>query len=927
MIDNQSMRTQNIGLFCLLLLIAVSLIYSSPVVADETSPIEREYQQARDYFNNQNYEKAKFALESLLDRSPHAPLKRKMHYLLGVTLKNMGDAPTESLRHFHRVYSDTPTDDITDDALFYSAEILYKQLEQPGTAIPYLGTIRSHFPDADFNDEARNLLASIDDTIDTQSAPGPKTYSPGNIPPPKVKLNFREVELQDFINTYSEITGTNFLIGTEISGTITLIGKDGIPVYDLFEVFIDILETRGYTAVKQKNHYKIQQVQRALQGGVGTEKSRSGLRSEFFNMKGLPWNDVINAINSLLPQSKNLIRMKELNRILVTARPSSLETVASTLDTFRNMKIHDERTVVFDYTPEHVGLTEVSSKLETLLSNYEDQENFNILTSKNTGKLMVVLPSSKKDRAEILLRQIDRDVDDKLTDQLEVEIFRLEHAKVDQIEQKITELLDVLPGNFASENIKIVTDKRQKALIVSSTSSNALSIIRNTIDELDRKSKTMPENIRVFQLKHANEEDVSQTLQEIKNLLPGEYPGGEVKFIANERRRSIIVAAESTKVFGIVEDVIDQLDKSDVQQPMSHHVYNVKNSDAGPLAEKLTSLFEAQEQPDDGRALRVTADEQSNSLVVSASSQQWDTVKRMLERLDRPKKQVLVDVYIAEASRDNIRELGVQWNAEGLIKIDNTRREVRGGPNFEAGSLEPPTDASGNPLNPARPARSLFGVFEPGGNSLQAILTAFDEKNKIELLSSSHIVANDNEESTLSVGRIVPLKTQEQQSTSGQSSVVNSFEFEDVGVELKLTPTLGSDSEVTLSIKQSIEEVIDSEGQGLPVRRTRDLQTKVAVPNSTTLVLGGLMRTQENTFTQSVPYLGNIPGLGWLFKEENTTTEQRNLLAFLQPHIVSGKESIQKASQEMNAQRKQEKTLKERLDHLENQLGSTESKE
>jgi general secretion pathway protein D len=883
----------------------------------DTTNISTRYEQARNLFYNQEYSKAQSILESLLKESPNPDLERKIHYILGLSLYHQDQYPVQALKQFHRVYSDTsaPSDNLTDDALYYSSEILSKRLDQPHSAVPYLRTIQSHYTEEDYYEDALSLL----NQIDTGNFSGPKKYSPGEIPPPKIRLNFREVDLKDFVITYSELTGTNILISSEINGTVTLIGKKGIPIHNLFDVFLEILKTRGYTAIEEKNHYRIEPIQEALQGGVSTEPKRSGLRSEFFNLENLPWNEVINALNSFLPRRKTLVRLEQLNRILVTTSPGKLEQVRRVISTFRVMQSQQEKTELIEYTPDYVGLTTLSEKLQTLLSQDIPEENFNILVGKSSGKLFVLLPSSSKSSAQKIINQIDRDVDEKLVKNLKIRIFRLQHAKPGNVQQKLTDLLKVTAGNFTSERVQIVVDQRQKALIVSTNSQTALDLIERTIDELDQPSESTPDNVRVFQFNYANEEEVAKTLREMKNVLPGDYPGGSVKFIPHERRRALIVAAESTRVFDIVGDVINQLDKADVQQPMTHHVYKVQNADAGPLAEKLSSLFQSGESPEEGQRLRVTADEQSNSLIITASPQQWSTVKRMLHRLDQPKQQVLVDVYIVEASRDNLRELGVQWNAEGSIGS----REVRGGPNFEAGSLDIPTDNSGNPLNPSRPAGTLFGVFEPDGSSLQGILTAFDRKNKVNLLSSSHLVANNNEEASLSVGRIVPLRTQEAVTGGGVSST--SFKFEDVGVELDITPTIGSDSTVTMSVNQQIENVISQAGGqvGLPTRRTRQVQTKVAVSNSTTLVLGGLMRIEESNTNESVPYLSDIPYLGLLFQSESNTKNKRNLLVFMQPHIMSSQREIRTRSNSLNQTRQESPSLEERLEEL-NEMLSTD---
>lgn len=885
-----------------------------------TESLEEVFERGRSNFYAENYQNSYEIFTELQKRDPTDTVTRKTHYFMGRSLFELEKYPVEALRHFHRVYSDTPSDNLTDDTLFFTARILRDELDQTSLSIPYLATVAQHFKQQDYAPEARSLLNDLNQSPDES-----KSFDPDDIPPPKIRLNFQGIGLSDFIRTYSDLTGTNFLISTDVRGSVTLLGQKGIPVYDLFDVFLNVLESRGYTVVKSSGMYEVQQLQEALQSGVGFDGRKTGLVTRFFVLEELPWDDVINAVNVVLPRTKNLVRLRQLNRIMVTASPDKLRQVEQIIATFRRTNASDQSSSIVRYTPKHTALSELGTKLETLLGKHVPSDRFNVLTNKTTGTVTVVLPSTKKERAEKLFKLLDGDADSDLVEDLRIKTFRLDYAKASTIKEKLSALLEVLPGNFMTKNIQIVVDQRQKALIVSTNSKTALALIEKTIQDLDRKSESMPDNVRVFRLKYADVNEVASTLKDLKNVLPGQYPGGDVKFIANQRRRSIIVAAESTKVFPIVRDVVEQIDKKDVQQPMQHHVYQVKNSQAGPLAEKLSSLFESQKKQA-GRQLRITSDEQSNSLVVSASPQQWQTVKRMLRRLDKSKKQILVDVYIAEASKDLAHEIGVEWNLESTVSGRNTTVGPEFGLRGERGTR---FNQSGAPVNSGSISGDLFGLnaglFDPGSNSLQALIHALDQDENFNLLSSSHLVANENEKASLSVGEIIPLKTQEQQATSGQSTVVNSFEFEDVGIELSLTPTLGEDTTVTLDLQQQIEEVIGTQGQGLPTRRSRDIKTKVAVPESNTLVLGGIIQAQEDNTYRSVPLLSDIPVLQWFFSSTRETTEQRNLLVFLRPHIIGTTRAIENQTDRLNRQRKNQTNLQERIDHLEEMINAPDS--
>jgi general secretion pathway protein D len=910
--------------------------------------LKQEYQQARSLFYQEQYSKAEPQFRSLIKTSDSQVITRKSHYFLGRVLMEQQKQPIEALKHFDTVL-DAPPDYLSDDSLYFVASILIEQMNQVPMALPYLKTVTTHFPNSDFYDRAQKKLNSS-----TENRQQPvQAYDKDAIPTPRIQLNFEKVDLKDFISAYSKLSGKNFIYRPNVSGKVTILSPEGFPIYNLFDVFINILETRNYTAIQKEDHYLVKRIQNALRGGIGVTESPSGLQTKLYPLEGLHWNDVKRTLNVILPRRKNLLRLNNFNEVLVTAPPAVHEQVTTVLSQLRQ----SPESGIIHYKPQHVSSSRLSNRLNSFLPTFIDKNSFQLTPLKKNNTILITLPESRKPLVNNLLKKFDGN----MVDRLNVRTVSLEHAKANVVANKLQQLTNVLPGNFKTQNIQVVPDKRQNAVIVSSTSDKAINIVEDAIKRLDTPSPQQPKMVRVYPLKYTDEKVMADQLKNLSNLLPGSFPNKNIQIVPTSQQ-AIIVAAENKKVFPIVERIINRIDRLSKNSPkniqvyrLNHadaekvvsklkkliknlsgkippdevtllpdkrqqavvvsaqsrdylpiieraikqldqqtaattskfHVYKLHNAKAGPLAEKLNFLVKGTGV---GEQIKITADEQSNSLVISAPSDQYQTLKTVINRLDNPKTQILVDVYIVESSRDNARQLGIEWTIDG--EVDG--RPVTGGTNYG--------------LRPQFRQGSLFGlsagIFDRQGQNLVGVLSAYAEKSGFKIISTSHLVANENEEASLSVGEIVPI-LQESQVTEG-GSLNRSFTFKNVGVDLTMTPTLSGDSEVTLDLRQQIQELQSTGSElGAPVRRNREIQTRVSITQDKTLVLGGVLSKQSSRTNRSIPYLNQVPLLNYLVSNMDNQSQRRNLLIFIQPHIIGTDTGIQQATERLRKKQKQ----------------------
>jgi type II secretory pathway component GspD/PulD (secretin) len=845
------------------------------------------YQKARKQFYDDQFNKARPLLEAIINNAPDHPLTQNAYYLLGLGLKQKNKEPLKAIDYLYRVYEDYDRSNLTDDVLFHLAEIYVEQLNQPRQAVPYLKIIKEDFQEGDFYTPAVDLFNKLVDSDKLD----PENVDVTEKPTPGYTLEFKDLTLKQFIEVYASLTGRNIVYDPNVSGEVNIVGGEPVPVDQFFDVFVNILETHGYSVVQREGIYYVEPIREAMQKGVSTGDEESGLRTELIRIGQLPEDDVRLILESILPSESRHVILQKIGLILVTSKPTKLQEIKGVLVTLKAMEKPAEQQEYFLYRPHYLSSGNLASKLKQTLKGTMDKQNYKVISLDTSNHLLVAIPRSNLTFAKRMIERLDRD----LVDRLKVKVIRLKHTDEQKIADKVKNLLRVLQGDFVGKNVRIMADERQNAIVVSSVSDKVFSIVRRLVGELDKKQGEKPDDVKVYRLEHASVDEAVNVLNDVIQIFLGDIPGDnlsdDISITPNKRQKAIFVSARSKKVFPVLDRVIKEIDQPSVMAPNNHHVYNVKNSDAEPLAEKLQTLFE--EQGNESAQIDVVADAQTNSLIITAPPDVYERMLGMLQILDTRKQQVLVDVFIAEASTDKVHRLGVEWGAEGQATINGSSRDATLETNFG--------------LKDQFSGGSLFGlnagVFDQSGNDLLSILHAFEEDSDFELLSTAHLMSNENKSARLVVGEVIPILTGSQ--TTDVGAVNRSFDFEDVGIELEITPVVGEEDDVTLDISQTIAEVTSS-GQelGAPTRSNREIETTVAVPDGTTLVLGGVLEARKNEDEQNVPYVSRVPLFGQLFQSESKESSRENLLVFLTPHVLSTDQELEDATNKMKKKRR-----------------------
>lgn len=275
---------------------------------------------------------------------------------------------------------------------------------------------------------------------------------------------------------------------------------------------------------------------------------------------------------------------------------------------------------------------------------------------------------------------------------------------------------------------------------------------------------------------------------------------------------------------------------------------------------------------------RVVVDQTSNTIIFQGSNEDYGQIKNLLEMLDRPSKEALIEVTVAEVSLNDNTQLGIEW----LIKearLDGTR--------IVAGTLGGLGIGS---------AGFNFRRIDSAGDT-RLLLNALASNNRATILSSPRVVARNGETATIQVGQEVPIITSQQTipvaGTTG--SVVQTVQYRSTGVILKVRPVIHSGNQVDLDISQEVSaaQTTTTGVNTSPTFGTRKIDTKLSLKEGATVLLGGLISSNGSQGNAGIPLLKDIPGLGQLFRTDSAINDRTELIILITPYIITNDSDAQ----------------------------------
>ena len=387
----------------------------------------------------------------------------------------------------------------------------------------------------------------------------------------------------------------------------------------------------------------------------------------------------------------------------------------------------------------------------------------------------------------------------------------------------------------------------------------------------------------VIQLERASPSEVKQELEQIMGRTGG------LEVVAVPRIGSLYVFARTREILDRAQGVIVQLDRTRQSETQGGTlIYEAKYVSADRLRTVAASLFgfegsgASTTEPQQGAGslpmpsrvsggngdVSVAIDAASNLVVVRGNSEDLERVSDLFGRIDRPQKQILIETTIVEVGlRDEFR-LGVQWDGVADF-IDATF-----------------TDNSGGGVASKFPGVSVVYA----NTDIQAVVNALDTKTDIEIVSSPRVLALNNQQARIQVGDQVPIVTQSAVSVNDPGApIVNSTSYRDTGIILDVTPQVRAGDVIEIKIAQEVSDVAETVTSGIdsPTISTRRIEGTLAVPNGSTVALGGLISSNRSQSRTGVPILMDIPLLGDLFSSSADVTRRSELIVLIRPVVIN----------------------------------------
>ncbi len=502
--------------------------------------------------------------------------------------------------------------------------------------------------------------------------------------------------------------------------------------------------------------------------------------------------------------------------------------------------------------------------------------------------------------------------------QIVTHIFRLNFEQANN-------LLPILRP-LISPNNTINVNPSNNSLVITDYADNLQRMAR-IIASLDVSNAS---DLEVVPLKHAIAVDLAPLLTRLiesgNSAAAGATPAGQTgteyrtTVLAESRSNAIIVRAANPARLALVRSLIAKLDQPGSQAANGNiHVVYLKNADATKLAATLRAAISgdgrggnttinlsssantpAPSTPNNATGAsfgsnnvtsanttggQIQADTTTNSLIISAPEPQYRQLRAVIDMLDQRRAQVLVESLIVEVNAEKALTLGIQWQAPlGNSGVGGTNFGTTGNilSLSQGGTAAAKAGVSGG-LNIGT-VRNINGT-----NVLSSFANFLETNGEANILSTPTLLTLDNEEAKIVVGQNVPFITGSFSNTGVATAAVNPFqtiERKDVGLTLRVKPQISESGTVNLKIYQEVSSVTSIDERSGPTTNKRSIESNVIVDDGAIVVLGGLLSDSSEAKNSQVPSLGDIPGLGWLFKSESRTRKKNNLMVFLRPVVV-----------------------------------------
>ena len=475
-------------------------------------------------------------------------------------------------------------------------------------------------------------------------------------------------------------------------------------------------------------------------------------------------------------------------------------------------------------------------------------------------------------RIEKIVQQMDKPQ----TIREEIQFIKLNYIQANEMQQRIENLVQGPLKHYLEGNTSVNADERTNQLILITHPGN-LDVIQRVIDSVDVDAAPLTAS-EVFPLRQAKAEEVVPI---IEGIISGQKEG---------REEDAKVARENT------QNKANSNNNQAANTPTAG-----PTPQAGPTLQAATAGIASNSSLQFSSFVGLSADERTNAIVAYGTHQDLKTLKELIEKIDIPLPQVLIEAVITEVTlkedqASGISSFGFDYTGVGNI-FSNASITTAGGTGISAGTVD---------LN------------NPDEFSLTALVTASDTDSNARILSTPRIMVSHNEEGIINVSESRPIITSSTSYSNSDGNVRSNVEYRDIGIKLTVTPLIGADGTVQMKIEQTIENVVGTiqvDENDQPIIGIREATSTVSVQDNQVIVLGGLQQNSVTDGNSYVPIFRRIPIIGELLGTDSTEYDRTELIIFLRPKVLQNPAIAQTLSDEYIDQAEEKEAIQHYLKH------------
>ena len=439
-------------------------------------------------------------------------------------------------------------------------------------------------------------------------------------------------------------------------------------------------------------------------------------------------------------------------------------------------------------------------------------------------------------------------------------LFTPNYIDAQELTRELNQILGGVNGPISGV-VKLIPIERLNTVLAISPQEKYLEQLKGWVKRLDRPGEGSDKRVFVYQVQNSRATDLAATLTKLMHGGSGASP--------------------PPSSFSNTE-------------PSSDSFMSQSNSSATGSSSRTTSIISPNSSQGDHFAapsqslggndnVSITADETNNAIVVLASPQEYNGIEAALRKLDAPPLQVYIQAAIAEVTLTNDLQFGVQYfyqhNSQNQLTL---------------------SDTNSGTIAPSFPGFSY--LFTPRSN-IKVILDALADITHVEVTSSPEIMVLNNQTASLQVGDRVPIATQQAVGlVTATSAIVNSVQYQDTGVVLKVTPRVNHGGLVMMDISQEVSQVINTTSSNIdsPTIQERRINTSVAIQDGQTIALGGLITDDRTKGKTGIPFVQQIPVFGYLFGDNTDNHKRTELMVLLTPYVVENTDQARAVTDELH---------------------------